>query len=94
MPDDGADQADSPAAHDGLGELLAAAGHRGTEHALPQFGVRASRDDLVRLLDKVELEQLVCLVEDEMAHAASVSVAPDAEWETHLVRSTVWALIA
>lgn len=67
VTDDSTDSSDSSSTHDRLGHLLNTAGHRRREHALAKVGVRASGDDLVGLLHKVELEQLVGLVEDEVA---------------------------
>lgn len=69
VPDDGAHHAASRSSHDALGELLDRARHGRAEHALAHLAVArdvaplvARGEDLVRLLEKVELEQLVGLV--------------------------------
>lgn len=69
VTDDSSDGSHSSAAHHGLGHLLHAGRHRRREHSLAKIRVGAGGDDLVRLLHKVELEQLVGLVEDEVADA-------------------------
>lgn len=68
MTDDSTNSTNSSSTHDRLGHLLDTARHRRRKHALAKIGMSASGDDLVRLLDKVELEQLVGFVEDEVAN--------------------------
>ena len=75
MTDDSSNETDSSTAHDRLGHLLDSRRHRRGEHALAKIGVRAGGDDLVRLLDKVELEEFIGFIENEMANAEALRVS-------------------
>lgn len=69
VSDDRANEPDSGSAHDALRHLLDPARHRRGEHGFAKIWTCTGGEDVVRLLDKVELEELVRFVEDEVAKA-------------------------
>lgn len=71
VSDDDPNCPSSTATHDRLGHLLDTARHRGREHAFPELRMRASSQDLVRLLDKIQLEKFICFVQNQMSHAVA-----------------------
>lgn len=78
MPDDGADHSRPRSSHDSFRQFFHRRRHRRAKHPLPHLNFFSSSssellaaalaggEDLVRLFEKVELEQLVGFVEDQV----------------------------